>query len=372
MGPNSSDSRPRVLLLSAYDAASHARWRKELACALPEYNWHSLTLPPRYFRWRIRGNPLSWLDEPLLDQDWDAIVATTMVDLATLRGLKPRLAMIPTLAYCHENQFAYPRQGQASRSIEPQMVNLYTLLSAERVAFNSEWNRQSLLAGVAALLTRLPDMKPDNVQQTIIEKSCVIPVPVADELFSEHDRERPEIPHIVWNHRWEHDKAPDRLLMLLRALKQNNFKFSLSVVGEQFRAQPEAFSTIAIEFSDQLQNWGYQSSEADYRKILETADIVLSNALHDFQGLAVLEAMAAGCLPWVPRRLAYPEYVPPQFLYDSIETNAKAEAKKAAKGLASMWTGARSGALQPVVPEEYRRTRLIPRYRCELQLLLDS
>ncbi|MFC6979090.1 tRNA-queuosine alpha-mannosyltransferase domain-containing protein [Microbulbifer taiwanensis] len=48
------------MLLSAYDADSHKRWRRGLVAAIPEWQWTQLTLPPRYFSWRIRGNSLSW------------------------------------------------------------------------------------------------------------------------------------------------------------------------------------------------------------------------------------------------------------------------------------------------------------------------
>jgi hypothetical protein len=46
----------RVLLLSPYDAHSHRRWRKGLVAAFPDWQWTVLTLPPRFFLWRVRGN----------------------------------------------------------------------------------------------------------------------------------------------------------------------------------------------------------------------------------------------------------------------------------------------------------------------------
>ena len=92
----------RILLLSAYDAASHQRWREQLVTMLPDYHWQTLALPPRFFQWRIRGNPVSWLHQPGLDESWDLVIATSMVDLATLRGLHPRIANTPCLLYMHE------------------------------------------------------------------------------------------------------------------------------------------------------------------------------------------------------------------------------------------------------------------------------
>ena len=49
---------------------------------------------------------------------------------------------------------------------------------------------------------------------------------------------------------------------------------------------------------------------ADYVKTLRRADWVLSTARHEFYGIAVAEALLAGCLPWLPDRLSYPELVP--------------------------------------------------------------
>ncbi|MCL1486116.1 MAG: DUF3524 domain-containing protein [Marinobacter sp.] len=78
--------QPRILLLSAYDAGSHRRWREQLVLSQPEFEWHVLALSPRFFRWRIRGNALTWLSEPLLKERWDLLLVTSMVDLASVRG----------------------------------------------------------------------------------------------------------------------------------------------------------------------------------------------------------------------------------------------------------------------------------------------
>lgn len=107
----------RVLLLSAYAAASHQHWQRSLLAMFPDWQWQVLTLPPRHFSWRIRGNPLYWAlsERALLEGEYDLLVATSMVDLATLRGLVPGLARLPSLLYFHENQFEYPqRSGQHS------------------------------------------------------------------------------------------------------------------------------------------------------------------------------------------------------------------------------------------------------------------
>ena len=353
--------KPRVLCLSAYEAASHRQWRECLERRLTGYEWHNLTLPPRHFRWRIRGNPLSWLNEPLLEQSWDLLVVTSMVDLATLRGIQPALAGIPAVAYFHENQFAYPDRRTGQGSNEPGIVNLYTALAADRLLFNSDWNRRSLIEGVETLMRRLPDYKPRDLTRRLESKSEVVPVPIEDALFRERDRAWPAVPHLVWNHRWEYDKGPDRLLAILRALRDAGQAFRISVVGQQFRAAPEAFELIRSEFPEALVHFGFLASEDEYQRLLGEADLVLSTALHDFQGLAVLEGMAAGATPVVPDRLAYPEYVDSALRYESSEADVEGEAASAATLISRIIGGARPGAAA-FRPDAYRASRLLPHY----------
>ena len=101
----------KILLLSAYDADSHRYWRKHLVENFPEHQWTVLSLPGRYFSWRIRGNSLSWAfgeQSEKLKRQYDLVIATSMTDLFSLRGFIPSLGNIPTLVYFHENQFDYP------------------------------------------------------------------------------------------------------------------------------------------------------------------------------------------------------------------------------------------------------------------------
>jgi hypothetical protein len=55
---------------------------------------------------------------------------------------------------------------------------------------------------------------------------------------------------------------------------------------------------------------GYVESKSEYWKWLHKADWVLSTANHEFFGIAVVEALFAGCLPWLPEKLSYPELLP--------------------------------------------------------------
>ena len=46
---------------------------------------------------------------------------------------------------------------------------------------------------------------------------------------------------------------------------------------------------------------------------------MVSTALHEFYGIAVIEAVRAGCRPLLPNRLSYPELFDGEFLYDEDE-----------------------------------------------------
>ncbi len=328
----------KILLLSAYDAQSHQYWRTGLVEMFPEYQWQVLTLPARFFSWRVRGNSLSWSynEQAILSQDYDLVIATSMTDLSALKGLSPHLAKVPSLVYFHENQFAYPLSGKEFSSVEPQILSIYTALSATRVIFNSTYNRDTFLDGAKQLLRKLPDQVPKGLVSMLAEKSSSLavplknihPVPVNQKIKS-HKLE------IIWNHRWEYDKGPKLLLLALRALMTRTDNFVIHVVGQHFAQIPEEFSQIKQEFSNKIGTWGYIKEINDYYALLHESDIVLSTALHDFQGLSILQAVQCGCIPLVPNRLAYPEFLPAQYLYsaDLGQTELKSEAEVIANEL---------------------------------------
>jgi glycosyltransferase involved in cell wall biosynthesis len=329
----------KVLLLSAYDAVSHRLWRQSLLTMFPEFNWTVLTLPPRHFAWRIRGNSLSWAfnHRGLLTDNHDFLVVTSMVDLTALRGFVPELSRLPTLVYFHENQFAYPIGDRQFVSVEPQILNLYTALCADKLVFNSDWNRQSFLNGVRTLLKNMPDHVPARLIERL-QHAQVLAVPLADELFDRTEVKEDEIRdrkvlNIVWNHRWEYDKGPALLLAIVDALIAADIRFCLHLLGERFRRSPAEFTEISAKLASFYQHNNiapghrdYLAERRDYEQVLRAADVVLSTADHDFQGLSLLEGIACGCTPLAPARLVYPEYLSTEFLYSGSADPAIAAA----------------------------------------------
>jgi len=308
--------KPWAWLLSAYRAQSHARWADWLLSTFSEFDWQRFELPGRHFSWRIRGNPLSWLDS-LPAQTPDLIIATSMVDLATLKGLHPRLAGVRTVLYFHENQFAYPKSAAQTTSLEAQMVQLYSALAADRVLFNSDYNRRTFIGGIDALLARMPDHVPEGVSSRIAEKSRTVPVPI-DPIRPADVRDRVLI---AWNHRWEYDKNPDLFADAMIALGQRGVEFRLALLGPRHRKTPAALARLREAMPERIvADDALPTSE--YRAVLGRAAIAVSTATHEFQGLGMLEAASAGCLPLVPDALCYPEIYPAEYRYPPDDRGA--------------------------------------------------
>jgi len=332
-------SSKSILLLSSYDTPSHVYWREGLVQHFPEHQWQTLVLPPRYFSWRIRGNSLSWAfgkDRETLYKKYDLIIATSMVDLSALRGFLPHLADIPTVVYCHENQFVYPRNDYQHSPVEQQLTSIYALLCADKVVFNSTFNRKTFHDGAEKLLKMMPDFVPEGLIAALDAKSMVIPVPLNDDCKLESAKSKNFT--LIWNHRWEYDKGPDRLLLAIQAVLAKKIPVKFNIVGQQFRNEPEEFAKIhsLLLKEDALSAWGHQSRK-NYVNCLRSSHVVLSTAMHDFQGLAVMEAVAADCVPLLPDRVAYQDFYPANYRYESNIPDMQAEAEALAKKIVQLY-----------------------------------
>lgn len=345
--------RPLVWLLSAYRSESHASWVNWLSnqqdCPV---RLRIFELPGRYFRWRIRGNPLSWMAEfrdALQQEQPHHILATSMVDIATIKGLHPELADIPVTLYFHENQFAYPVGDRQHSSIDPQMVQLYGALTSERCLFNSRFNLESMLEGVTELLRKLPDATPDHVVDELRAKSSVLPVAVETVNTDTIPAQTGTMPMILWNHRWEYDKRPDRFEAVLDMLANRGVDFQLALLGPRPEKVPGELSAIREKHAARIVADG-MVPRAEYETLLKRARVVISTADHEFQGLSMIEAVSAGATPVVPDALCYREQYPGRFRY--TPGNIEEAADRVSDALQhsspvdiSRWTASHTGEL---------------------------
>jgi glycosyltransferase involved in cell wall biosynthesis len=313
----SQNTTLKILVLEPYYGGSHKSFLVGLK-QLP-FEFEFMTFPARKWKWRMRL-AAPYFAEKLFEtgRRFDRILCSTFVDVAAFRGLAPKWVQgVPLLTYFHENQFAYPVQIDDERDFHFALTNVTTALATDYLTFNSNYNLTSFLEGIESLLKQSYDLKLRNPGQAICKKSRVLP-PGIDfsiiDALEEQDRDGP--PVILWNHRWEHDKNPELFFRTLLELDREGVDFRLVVLGKSYSKQPEIFEEARQKLSHKLLHFGYVQSRRDYARLLKHGDIAVSTARHEFFGIAMIEAVRAGCRPLVPKKLSYPELFPEEFLYD--------------------------------------------------------
>lgn len=250
---------------------------------------------------------------------YDAVLCSTFVDVATLRGLGPLwLREVPVLTYFHENQFVYPVQAEHERDLHFAVTNLTTALASDRVAFNSCYNMESFFKGCSEIEKINPDMKTGFISE--LRKKSVVLYPGLDfagiDGTSSRAGREGNSPVIIWNHRWEYDKNPDFFFQTLFQLDELKGDYKLVILGQAFSQQPEIFEKTRQKLGHRLLHMGYVPERNKYYQWLREGALVISTASHEFYGMSVIEAVRAGCRPLLPKRLSYPELFPAEFLYD--------------------------------------------------------
>jgi glycosyltransferase involved in cell wall biosynthesis len=307
-----------ILWLDAFHGGSHAA----VSQGFTRHSQHAVTLltlsPAGGWRWRMRGAAVTFAREvrrralpPV-----DLIVATDMLDLATFLGLtRDLLGSAAVALYMHENQLTYPLPPGRTRDLSFPWINYTSALAADAIFFNSAFHRDSFFAALPGLPGRYHDYQELDLIDSLVARSHVLS-PGIDLARLDPPSPAPrafagEPPILLWNSRWEYDKGPETFFTALTELKQRQIDFRLIVIGEHIDPQHPAFAAAREEFVDRTLAWGYVPDLETYRRLLHRADIVVSTAMQEFFGIAVVEAIFCGCAPLLPRRLSYPELIPP-------------------------------------------------------------
>lgn len=319
-------SRLRILALEPYYGGSHRAVLDGLMSRI-DADWDVLTLPPRKWKWRMRGAAITMAQQAAslaagrqTDMPWDVLFVSTFLNLAEFRGLAgPTIGSIPAVVYFHENQLVYPNRHEAEWDLQFPLTNVTSALSAQLCIFNTEWNRTTFLDGIPGFIKGFPDHRPAGLSERIAAHSIVIAPPFDPAPFDAAPITRSGRCRIVWPHRWEHDKNPEEFFWAVEQLALEGLEFEVVVAGQSFRETDALMREAAGILGDRLVHCDEPASRDHYAQLLASADVSVSTALNEFFGLAMIESCRSGCRPLVPDRLAYPEIYPYAFLYHGRE-----------------------------------------------------
>ncbi|XP_049517078.1 glycosyltransferase-like domain-containing protein 1 isoform X7 [Dermacentor silvarum] len=228
-----------VLLLEPFYGGSHRQLMDLLSVELGPQGCRLVTLPANKWHWRARTAAL-WLAERIEPSNgYRVLMASGTLNLAELLGLRPDLSPLRKLLYMHENQLAYPVQKEQQRDFQYGYNQVASCLVADVVLFNSCFNRDSFLSAVEPFLNRVPGAGHLGPLRYRLEaKAQVLPFPVDVPLAPALCRDPAAPLHIVWPHRWEHDKGPEEFVQALLELHRLGLRFQVSFLGQQFDQLP--------------------------------------------------------------------------------------------------------------------------------------
>jgi glycosyltransferase involved in cell wall biosynthesis len=307
----------KFLFLEPFFGGSH----KDFAEGLVAHSQHDIeliTLPARYWKWRMRGAALHFYNQIQTLSEYDGIISSPLMSLSDFKMLAgPNCP--PALVYFHENQLTYPLAPGEAMDMHFGFTDITTGLAANRILFNSKTHLNVFFKTLPGFLKRMPEFRPHWVTEALRKKAgslypgCHFPAAIPQR---EEEKELP--PLIIWNHRWEFDKNPQDFVATLEAISQKGIDFRLALLGENFQTIPPPLLKAKDRFKHQLVQYGYAPSREAYHDWLRKGDIVISTAHQENFGISIVEAIRCGCLPLLPNRLAYPEILPKAFHADFL------------------------------------------------------
>jgi glycosyltransferase involved in cell wall biosynthesis len=303
----------KFLFLEPFFGGSH----REFVQGLVAHSRHSidlLTLPARFWKWRMRGAALYFIKKIPSFEGYNGLITTDLMSLSDFKALS-KGDCPPALVYFHENQLTYPLAPGEHTDFQFGFTDITTALAADRILFNSRTHRDAFFEGLPGFLNMMPEYRPQWVVDEIRSKAGVqypgCRFPAGELPLLKLSLDLP--PLVIWNHRWEFDKNPNYFFEALDAVLDRGAEFRLALLGENFQAVPKAFIRARSRYGKRIVQYGYVESRAEFINWLQQGSIVVSTAEQENFGIAMVEAIRYGCFPLLPARLAYPEIIPDEF-----------------------------------------------------------
>ena len=312
----------KVLALEPWYGGSHKNFLDGLS-AHSRHEIRSVTMAARFWKWRMQGGAVTMARKALQLHDEgfrpDVIFATGMVNLPAFLALtRDVFSRVPVILCFHENQLTYPLPPSTDRDYTYAYINYLSSLAADHIVFNSQFHFNEFIEALPSLLRIFPDYTHLNTIQQIRDRSSVLYLGMnlrahdahADSFEAHNWGPGMKLPIILWNQRWEYDKNPEAFFRVMNRLDDAGHPFRLILAGEHFKEQPYEFERAFERYAERILHYGYAEDFTEYSRLLHRADIVVSTAIHEFFGIATMEAIYCGCHPLLPARLSYPELIP--------------------------------------------------------------
>lgn len=363
----------KILIVEPYFGGSHQLWAEGFKRA-SRNEVSIISLSANHWKWRMHGAAVELADRyRKLECEFDLILTSDMLDLASFRGLIGDIGRTRTAVYFHENQLTYPwsladGDKAAGRDNHYAFINYTSALAADAVFFNSQFHFNEFINSLPAFLGMFPDHQGLHNVELIKEKSTVLHLGM--NLHDLTPKESITVPNravILWNHRWEYDKNPEEFFNALFQIKDRGWEFKLLVLGQRYGNSPKIFDQAKDQLQTEILHWGYCESREEYIRWLHMADILPVTSHQDFFGGSVVEAMYCNVVPLLPKRLAYPEHIPTHlhgtFFYEKGELVNKLQ--RWIKDVALI----RKQSCQQFV-DHYDWTRMAPTYDTEFEKIV--
>ena len=296
----------------------------------------------------MRGAALHFARAVAAPEDYDLLLVTDLMGVADLKALWGARCP-PIVLYLHENQLSYPVPAGERMDFQFGFTDIASALAADVMVFNSHYHRDAYFAALPRFLRRMPEHVPKWIPAALEPKarvlypgcrlprptpeqqsragsgaapggSAAVPPPVTRELRpgpgAPADRQAAPAaqpvaaPLVIWNHRWEFDKQPAVFFGALRQVQEAGVAFRVALLGENFQVVPQEFEAARDWLGERLVQYGYVPSRDAYWTLLRRGSVMVSTAIQENFGISVVEAVAAGNHPLLPRRLSYPEVIP--------------------------------------------------------------
>jgi glycosyltransferase involved in cell wall biosynthesis len=267
----------------------------------------------------MRGAALTLAGELSRLEEWvpDIVLVSGMCDVGHFRTMaRRRIGSAPVATYFHETQLTYPTRSDSSDNNSFAITNWLSACASDLVIFNSEHHRDTFFGSLSELLVRMPEPRHDSFVDEVIERSLVLPVGV-DLSWVGDQSSRGTIPRVLWNHRWEYDKGPEVFASCIEDLIEQDYEFEVVLLGWRPPGDNPSLARIRKSANGRIIHDGY-ARQRRYSELLRSSDVVVSTSRQENFGVAVVEAIAAGCRPVLPNRLAYPELIPLRYHADVL------------------------------------------------------